>query len=282
MTFLTRLAIVCLFIVSCRAVHADETTPRRVLLIGQGPDGHPKSMHEFAAGVRFVKQLLAKVPNLEVESVVADADWSERPEQIREADGVFLFVSQGARWMQADPRRFQAFEQLAARGGGVAALHWAIGSTEAKYNAGQLKLLGATRGGPTRKLAFLTLDVKPVANGHPILRGVAAVRARDEFYYALETIAPSDNFHPLMQAEIEGRAETLAWAWDRPDGGRSFGFVGMHYHENWRLPEYRRLVAQGILWTLKLPISAGGVDVDLADEVLTLQETDRPTTTSTD
>ena len=44
---------------------------------------------------------------------------------------------------------------------------------------------------------------------------------------------------------------------------RSFGFSGLHFHDNWRLPEYRRLVAQGVLWSLKLPIPA---DVKTAGE----------------
>ena len=50
---------------------------------------------------------------------------------------------------------------------------------------------------------------------------------------------------------------------ERSDGGRSFGFSGLHFHENWQLPEYRRLVTQGVLWTLDLPIPIGGVDVNL-------------------
>jgi hypothetical protein len=53
----------------------------------------------------------------------------------------------------------------------------------------------------------------------------------------------------------------VAWAWQRPDGGRSFGFTGLHFHDNWQLSEYRRLVVQGVLWSLKLPIPSSGVDV---------------------
>ena len=62
--------------------------------------------------------------------------------------------------------------------------------------------------------------------------------------------------------KIEDREETVAWAWERPEGGRSFGFSGLHFHDNWRLPEYRRLVTQGVLWTLKLPVPAEGVAID--------------------
>jgi len=71
-----------------------------------------------------------------------------------------------------------------------------------------------------------------------------------------------------MRIEIDGHEETIAWAWERPDGGRSFGFTGLHYHENWRREEYRRLVAQGVVWTLKKPIPKDGLKVAVTDDDL--------------
>ena len=61
-----------------------------------------------------------------------------------------------------------------------------------------------------------------------------------------------------------------AWSWERADGGRSFGFVGLHFHSNWQLPAYRRFVAQGVLWSLKLPIPAGGVSTEIDSKKLEL------------
>src|SRR5437764_1062788 len=64
---------------------------------------------------------------------------------------------------------------------------------------------------------------------------------------------------------------SFIWTWERPDGGRSFGFSGMHYHDNWRLIEYRRLIAQSVLWTLKLPIPKEGLPVRVEDKDLQLK-----------
>jgi hypothetical protein len=64
---------------------------------------------------------------------------------------------------------------------------------------------------------------------------------------------------------IDGKAETVAWAWERPDGGRSAGFSGLHFHENWKLPEYRRLMTQAVLWTTKLPVPSRGIRIELVD-----------------
>ena len=57
----------------------------------------------------------------------------------------------------------------------------------------------------------------------------------DEIYFKLKGInAPG--ITPIIQATLHGETETIGWAWERPGGGRSFGYSGIHYHETWRLP----------------------------------------------
>ena len=69
----------------------------------------------------------------------------------------------------------------------------------------------------------------------------------------------STRVKPVLIADIDGAKEMVAWSWERPDGGRSFGFSGLHFHDNWKREEYRRLVAQGVLWTAKLPMPESGL-----------------------
>jgi hypothetical protein len=79
-------------------------------------------------------------------------------------------------------------------------------------------------------------------------------------------------FERIFAATIDGKEETVAWAWERPDGGRSFGYVGMHFHENWKLVEYRRLAAQAALWSLKMDVPKDGLKVDVDEADLKLPE----------
>jgi type 1 glutamine amidotransferase len=183
-------------------------------------------------------------------------------------------VTQGARWMQTDPKRHAALKRLAERKGAIVALHWSIGAQDAQYIPGQLELLGGTRGGPQRKYIVLENDVKLAERGHPILRGLSDFRIKDEFYYKLNLVEPTAAFHPLLTTNLEGMDETIGWAWERPEGGRSFAYVGLHFHANWERIEYRRLVTQGILWTLNLPIPERGVEAVVAPEVLALAPAD--------
>ena len=56
-----------------------------------------------------------------------------------------------------------------------------------------------------------------------------------------------------------GREEVLAWAVERPDGGRGFGFTGGHNHVNWGNESFRRLVLNALLWVAKADVPTNGV-----------------------
>jgi type 1 glutamine amidotransferase len=63
----------------------------------------------------------------------------------------------------------------------------------------------------------------------------------------------------------QGRDEVLAWAVERPDGGRGFGFTGAHTHKNWGNPDFRSLVLNAILWTAKVEVPSSGVRCDVSE-----------------
>jgi hypothetical protein len=60
-----------------------------------------------------------------------------------------------------------------------------------------------------------------------------------------------------------GRQETMMWTFDRPDGGRGFGFTGGHKHVNWANADYRKVVLNAILWVAKADVPSGGVESKL-------------------
>jgi len=51
----------------------------------------------------------------------------------------------------------------------------------------------------------------------------------------------------------------MAWVFQRPDGGRGFGFTGGHFHYNWANDNFRKTVLNGIVWAAGLEVPAGGV-----------------------
>jgi type 1 glutamine amidotransferase len=253
--------VAALFITSTAGAQA----PKKLLLLGQGPDGHPPQTHEYKLGLSILDKLLAKTPGLHTTIVMADEPWRDGPELLAKADGAVLFLAEGAKWLHQDPRRLAAFRDLAKRGGGLVCLHWALGTRDAKNIAGWVELFGMCHGGPDRKYKVLKTDVKLATPSHPIGAGLKDFSIRDEFYYHLKLQPDAKSLVPILQADIDGKAETVSWAWQRPDGGRSFGFSGLHFHENWQAAEYRRLVVQGVLWSMGAPIPVGGVNVSIRE-----------------
>jgi type 1 glutamine amidotransferase len=245
------LSAICVLLALANTLPAQSQPRKKLLLLAQGPDGHPAQTHEYVAGLTILQKLLDKNPDLEVTLVRADEPWREGPDLLAKADGIVLYLSEGAKWSQQNSKRAAALAALAKRGGGISVLHWAMGTKDAKNIEPFLQLAGGCHGGPDRKYTVLNTDLTVVDPKHPITRGVENFKARDEFYHHLKWIKDSGVITPLLQADIDGLRETVAWAWQRPGGGRSFGFTGLHFHENWQIPEYRRLVVQGVTWTIK-------------------------------
>lgn len=237
--------------------------PQRILLIGQAPDGHPPGTHEYRAAASLFLKMLAPMDRLQTLAVSADGNWPEGPELLDGADAAVVFVSEGAKWLQADAKRLAAFQALAKRGGGLICLHWGMGTRDAKFIRGWLELFGGCHGGPDRRYKVVNVKTHLATPNHPILRGVSPVDVHEEFYFKLKWAQPAEQITPLIQVRIEGENHTVGWAWQRPDDGRSFGFSGLHFHKNWQLESYQRMLTQSVHWVLKREIPKAGVRVNL-------------------
>ena len=244
--------------------------PKKLLLLGQNRD-HPPKSHEYVPGLEVLSKCLGSTADFELQIIKADEPCPEVPELLGKADGIVLFLGQGGRWIQNDPKRLEAIQALAARGGAIVALHWAIGAKDAKYIEPHRSLIGGVHGGPDRKYIFTEAPVRVVARQHPISSGLEDSRLKDEFYYRLK-FTDKGTVTPILQVPIEGNPETVAWAYERPDGGRSFGFSGMHYHANWGLTNCNRMVVQAVFWTLGMPIPKEGLAVEVTEEDLKLPQ----------
>ena len=146
-------------------------------------------------------------------------------------------------------------------------MHWAMGTRDAGPIADFVDLFGGCHGGPDRK--YKVLDAKVSVAKHPIATGLKDFDVKEEFYYRLK-FAKGESVEPVLRVAIDGEEHTVAWAYRRPGGGRAFGFSGLHFHDNWKREEYRRLVAHGVLWALDVPVPED-LNVAVGEEVLRLK-----------
>jgi hypothetical protein len=58
----------------------------------------------------------------------------------------------------------------------------------------------------------------------------------------------------------------LAWAYERPEGGRGFGCTGAHFHTNWSNDDFRKMMLNALVWTAGLDVPADGVASTVTDE----------------
>jgi hypothetical protein len=168
---------------------------------------------------------------------------------------------------------------LLKKGVGLACIHYAVEVPKGK--AGDL-LKDAT-GGYFETFwsvnPFWKADFKELPK-HPITRGVKPFAIEDEWYYHMRfmddmkgvtpiltaippdsTRRPGNDAHGANPAVFarKGQPEHVAWARERPDGGRGFGFTGGHFHWSWGNDNFRTLVLNAIVWVAKLDVPEGGV-----------------------
>ena len=68
----------------------------------------------------------------------------------------------------------------------------------------------------------------------------------------------------------------MMWVYERPGGGRSFGFTGGHTHAHWGDPNQRKLMLNALLWLAKVEVPAQGVEDSITEADLTLNLDEKP------
>ena len=127
---------------------------------------------------------------------------------------------------------------------------------------------------------------------HPASRGVKPFATSDEWYFnmrfrdgmdgvtpILAAVAPeatmnrgmgTHNGNPEVRQQVleAKQPQVVAWAVERKDGGRGFGFTGGHFHKGWANDNQRTLVLNAIVWSAKAEVPAGGITTKFTDEEL--------------
>ena len=63
----------------------------------------------------------------------------------------------------------------------------------------------------------------------------------------------------VLKAVEAGEPQHLAWAYQKPGGGRGFGFTGFHDYYNLTNDGFRTLLLNAVAWVAGLEVPAGGV-----------------------
>ncbi|MCB1226646.1 MAG: ThuA domain-containing protein [Verrucomicrobiales bacterium] len=278
-----------LFVMLCgvvtAAVQAGEV--KKVTLIA-GKPSHGPAQHEHNAGVLLFKKCLEEGAADQVAVTVhLNSEWPGADE-LAAADTLLIYSDgQGNHPALQEDHLAQLGKEM-ARGCGLVCVHYAVEPTLENGNAEFINWLGGCFEIDWSVNPHWEANFKQLPK-HPVSRGVKPFGTLDEWYYhmrfrkglrgvtpILTDLPPPDSLsrpdgahsgNPEVRAAVLERHEPqhVAWAVERDDGGRGFGFTGGHFHQGWGHPDQRRLLLNAILWTAKAEVPETGVNSTVTD-----------------
>jgi hypothetical protein len=254
------------------------TDVKRIVFIGDTRTHGPRGNHEFVAGAVY----LARTINARYPDAYAVVTTMQKfPKDLKHADAVIVLMN------HAGPAADNSAVKEAMDGGaGFMAIHYGVEVDKGKQGKSFLNWLGGYfepywSVNPTWTPKFTEIPK------HEVTRGVKPFAINDEWYYhmrfvqgkgvtpILSAVAPVEtitsrwnendkpgghNGNPGALADVRaGKPQVMAWAYERPDGGRGFGFTGLHYHANLANDNIRTVLLNAVAWVSKLPVPPGGV-----------------------
>lgn len=257
-----------------------------VFVAGKPSHGHGE--HEYRAGCLLLQKCLEDVPG--ITSVVYSNGWPSDPNAFQDASAVVLSMDGGPKSEMIEPAHLAQLGEAMQTSAGLACIHWAVEPTIEKGEKEFLQWLGGAFEINWSVNPVWTADFTDIPE-HPVTRGVKPFSMRDEWYShirfpegmrgvtpLLSAIAPesttdrpdgSHSGNPAFRESVKNKVpQVVCWAFDRPDGGRGFGFTGAHYHKNYANDNFRKIVLNGLVWIAHGDVPPDGVNSAVTDEEL--------------
>ena len=253
-------------------VVAQSPAKTKVVLIA-GAKSHPSGQHEFAAGGKILARALNEQSGLPIEVVLVTNGWPQDESVFNGAKAVICYADGGGK--HPFVAHLDKVEALTKAGVGIMCMHYGVEVVPAQAGEQFKRWIGGFYEGGYSVNPHWDADTQPTKD-HPVSRGVQPVKVNDEWYFHMRLPEPP-TASPLLQAtptralikryihwnasadaELD-KPQTLMWGVQRPDGGRGVGFTGGHWHRNWAIDDFRKVVLNAIVWTAGLEVPEGGV-----------------------
>ncbi|MBV6499972.1 MAG: hypothetical protein CJBNEKGG_02438 [Prosthecobacter sp.] len=254
---------------------------KKLIVMIAGRPSHGPGQHEHNAGILLLKKCLEQGAGDQVDVRAHLHGGWPAAEELAQASTVVIYSDGGGGHPALQGDRLQQLDKEMKRGCGFLTLHYAVEPTIEKGGKEFIDWMGGCfeinwSVNPHWDANFKELPV------HPISSGVKPFGTNDEWYFymrfrkgmegvtpILSDVAPDstmsrpDGHHsgnPAVRESVKNKEKQhVAWACERSDGGRGFGFTGGHFHQGWANSDQRKLVLNAILWTAKAEIPAEGV-----------------------
>lgn len=246
---------------------------KKIIFIGDAGTHGPRGNHEFMAGEILLARILHEAyPNVHC-VMYSSKNW---PKDVAHADAIIVALNHGQR-AATDPNIAAAIK----KGAGFGALHFGVEVNKGEAGNNYLNWMGGYFETFYSVNPWWTPKFEKFPD-HPVARGVKPFSVRDEWYYHMRFVDGEKGVTPILSAlpDIKnvsknpsdrggnefvhadvsaGKPQHMAWVYERPDGGRGFGFTGLHAHGNLGNDSFRTVLLNGVAWITKLEIPKDGV-----------------------
>lgn len=250
--------------------------PVKIVLVA-GTQSHGPGDHEYKAGCILLAKFLTQ--NGIADPLVVTGGWPENDSVFDGASAVVLYMDGGAQHSILKGDRLDTIAKLMRKGVGLACLHYTVEVPKEAAGPQFIEWIGGYYERTYSQNPFNEADLVQASPSHPISRGWKSFHLKDEWYYRIRFQPGDRRVTPILTSMLPMDAsnrEVLAWATERKDGGRGFGFTGLHTHKNWSVPDFRQLLVNAVLWSAKVDIPEGGARCDLEPGDLTKNLFDVP------
>jgi hypothetical protein len=249
-----------------------------VFIADRDPHGG-RGNHEFiAASIYLARTINERYPD----AYCVVTTKQNMPKDLSHATAIVIIMNNGG------PAALNtAVQEAAKRGAGVMAIHYGVEVSKGVPGKNYLDWLGGYFEAEWSVNPHWTPNFTEIPK-HETTRGVKPFTISDEWYYHMRFVegmkgvtpvlaakAPEDtitkrwkegtkaNSHagnPGALADVKaGIPQVMAWAYERPDGARGFGFTGLHFHKNLADDNLRTLLVNAVAWMAKLPVPEAGI-----------------------
>ena len=244
----------------------------KIVLVGGSMTFKPGE-HEYLATCAALRHLLLQNPGV---FPVVVKDWPTKPSTFAGAKAV-LFLSNGGAKNPLVTEHAAEVQKLVDAGVGIVALHQMADYPKDFGDRARSWLGGCFEPGFSKRAHWVD-TYKPLAPEHPIARGVKPFTIDDGWLFQIRFVDGMKGVTPLVKAvdpkkspknEAKGEhGNVVSWAYERPNGGRSFVFTGTHLYASFGEEGYRKLLTNGLLWAAGQDVPANGAKVELSEATM--------------
>lgn len=256
------------------------STTKKTAILLAGRKSHGFGAHDHLAGCSLLAKLLNASGLVEAKVHSLEQDGWPKPEVLASANTIVIYSDGGG----GHPfnAHLEELSALTAKGTGIVCIHYGVEVPKGPSGDKFLDWIGGYFEPHWSVNPHWTAYYRQLPK-HPTTNGVKPFSTNDEWYYHMrfredlkgvtpiltdlppkESLSRPDGPHSgnphVRKAVLEDKQpQHMAWATERPDGGRGFGCSGGHVHWNWGNNQFRKLILNAIVWTAGVDVPADGV-----------------------